>query len=99
MQFNRIIIAVSFAWLLVSWWNRNEIPGTVDYVAELANEPVQKRTQKRPFELIFNDASYQVEPEYEYDITGMIVSYRHHEGNSRMHYGDKMHMEKQRLDQ
>ena len=75
MKFNRIIIAVSFVWLLVSWWNRNEIPGTVDYVPELANEPVQKRTQKRPFDLIFNDVSYRVEPEYEYDITGMIVSY------------------------
>lgn len=85
MKFNRIVIAVSFAWLLVSWWNRNEIPGTVDYIPELANEPVQRRTGKRPFDLIFNDVSYRVEPEYEYDITGMIVSFRHHEGNSRMH--------------
>ncbi len=24
-------------------------------------------------------------PEYDYDITGMIVSYRHHDNNSRMH--------------
>jgi hypothetical protein len=85
MKLNRVVIAVSFVWLLVSWWNRNEVPGTVDYVPELANEPAQKRTGKRPFELIFNDVSYRVEPEYEYDITGMIVSYRHHEGNSRMH--------------
>ena len=85
MKFNRVIIAVSFVWLLVSGWNRNEIPGSVDYVPELANEPEQKRTQKRPFDLVFNDVNYRVEPEYEYDITGMIVSYRHHEGNSRMH--------------
>ena len=85
MKYNNLIIAVSFVWLLVSWWNRNEIPGTIDYVPELANEPVQKRTQKRPFDVVFNDVNYHVEPEYEYDITGMIVSFRHHEGNSRMH--------------
>ena len=72
-------------WLLVSWWNRNEIPAQIDFVPELANEPQQKRTQQRPFEFVFNGVPYRVEPEYEYDITGMIVSYRHHEGNSRMH--------------
>lgn len=26
-----------------------------------------------------------MEPEYTYDITGMVVSYRHHDNNSRMH--------------
>ena len=85
MKFNNIIIAVSFVWLLVSWWNRNEIPGSIDFVPELAKEPLQKRTDKRPFNVTFNDIPYRVEPEYEYELTGMIVSYRHHEGNSRMH--------------
>ena len=85
MKYNNVIIVISFVWLLVSWWHRNEIPGSIDYVPELANEPEQKRTQKRPFELMFNGVPYRVEPEYEYDLTGMIVSYRHHEGNSRMH--------------
>ena len=44
MQVNRIIIAVSFAWLLVSFWHRNELPGNIDYVPELGNEPVQMTT-------------------------------------------------------
>ena len=85
MQVNRILIAVSFIWLLVSFWHRNELPGNFDPVPELGNEPIQTPTGKQPFEVGFNGVSYSVDPEYAYDITGMIVSYRHHDGNSRMH--------------
>jgi len=85
MKFNRVLIAVSFIWLLVSFWNRNELPGNIDYVPELDNEPLQKATREKSFDLNFNGVDYRIEPEYEYDITGMIVSYRHHDNNSRMH--------------
>ena len=82
---NNILIAASAIWLLVSFWNRNEIPGEIDYVPALQDEPRQTATSKRPFEVEYNDVAYRVEPEYAYDITGMIVSYRHHDNNSRMH--------------
>lgn len=85
MQINRIIITASFVWLLVSFWNRNELPGSIDYVPELQREPVQTPTDKQPFDVEFNGVGYTVAPQYAYDITGMIVSYRHHDGNSRMH--------------
>ena len=85
LKYNGILIAASFIWLLVSWWNRNELPGSIDYRPELQEEPRQTPTRKQPFELSFNDVKYRVEPEYEYELTGMIVSYRHHEGNSRLH--------------
>jgi hypothetical protein len=85
MQFNRILIVVSFVWLIVSFWHRNELPGNIEPVAALGDEPVQTPTRKRPFDVEFNGVNYRVEPEYAYDITGMIVSYRHHDGNSRMH--------------
>lgn len=85
MKINNILIAVSFAWLLVSFWNRNELPRNIEYVAGISNEPAQTATRERPFNVSFNDVEYLIEPEFEYDITGMIVSYRHHDNNSRMH--------------
>lgn len=85
MQINRILIIVSFAWLLVSFWNRNELPGNIEFVPELQHEPLQTATTRQPFEVEFNGVNYTVAPEFAYDITGMIVSYRHHDGNSRMH--------------
>jgi len=54
-------------------------------VPEIASEPEQTATRQGPFDVVVNDVQYSVEPEYAYDLTGMIVSYRHHEGNSRMH--------------
>ncbi len=72
--------------LLVSFWKRNELPGRIDYVPEIQNEPLQTSTRERPFEVSFNGVDYLVEPEYEYDITAMVVSFRHHDHDySRMH--------------
>lgn len=85
MRINNIFVAVSFVWLLVSFWNRNDLPRNIDYVPEITNEPAQTETRQRPFTAVFNEVEYLIEPEYEYDIVGMIVSYRHHDNNSRMH--------------
>ena len=85
MKVNNLVIAISFVVLMVSFWNRNDLPGNVEYVAGIAQEPSQLGTGKRPFEAVFKEVTYRVEPEYAYDITGMIVSYRHHDNNSRMH--------------
>ena len=80
-----VIVVLSFFWLLVSFWNRNDIPGSTDYVAAIANEPRQARTGRPSFKASWDDVDYLVEPEYDYDLVGMVVSYRHHDNNSRMH--------------
>jgi hypothetical protein len=85
MKFNRVLIVFSFIVLLVSFWNRNDLPGNIEVVPELAAEPRQSATGKQAFDAVFNGVSYRIEPEYAYDITGLIVSYRHHDNNSRMH--------------
>lgn len=94
MKVNNIAIAVSLIWLFVSFWNRNDLPRDVDLLPALASEPKQDATDKRPFVAIYNEVEYLVEPEYEYELYGMIVSYRHHEGDSRMHRraGDHLNM-------
>ena len=92
MRLNNILIATSFLWLMVSFWNRNDLPGNVEYVSEIANEPEQTATLEKPFYATVNDVEYLIEPEYAYDITGMVVSYRHHEGNSRMHLQANDHL-------
>ncbi|MDH3820689.1 MAG: hypothetical protein OEU59_06165 [Gammaproteobacteria bacterium] len=80
-----VVIVISFLWLLVSFWNRNELPGSIDYIAGIANEPQQTGTDRRSFEAVWDGVAYRVDPEYDYDLVGMIVSFRHHDENSRMH--------------
>lgn len=92
MRVVNIAIAVSFIWLVVSFWNRNDLPRNIDLLPALASEPNQTSTKKRSFEAVYNAVEYLVEPEYDYDLYGMIVSYRHHEGNSRMHLQASDHL-------
>jgi hypothetical protein len=85
MKINHLVIIISFVCLLVSFWNRNELPESIDYVAAISHEPAQTKTSMRPFDVSYEDVSYHVAPEFDYDIVGMVVSYRHHDNNSRMH--------------
>lgn len=84
-RLNNILIVASAIVLVLSFWNRNDIPGTINYVEAINTEPSQTKTSERPFSATVNNVEYLIEPEYAYELTGMIVSYRHHEGNSRMH--------------
>jgi len=92
MRINSVVIATSFVWLLMSFWNRNDLPRSIVYVPEILKEPLQTATRKRPFKASYADVEYLIEPEYEYDIYGMIVSYRHHDGESRMHRAANDHL-------
>jgi hypothetical protein len=80
-----VLIIISLVWLLVSFWNRNELPGSIDYVAAVANEPQQTETDRQPFDAAWSGIDYRVDPQYDYDLVGMVVSFRHHDNNSRMH--------------
>lgn len=89
---NKCLLISSFALLLLSFWNRNDIPNGVDYRPELTDEPRQRRSRKRSFEADYAGVTYQVDPQYEYDLFGMIVSYRHHDGESTMHKMSNDHL-------
>ena len=83
---NSIIVVLSFAVLVVSFWNRNDIPGRIDVLPALANEPEQTRSNKADFQVNFRDIDYKVRPKYRYALEGLVVSFRHHDGDtSRMH--------------
>lgn len=92
MRISNIVIAISFTWLLVSFWNRNDLPGDIQYQPEVLNEPLQTPTEKEAFTASYEGVDYKVEPEFEYDLYGMIVSYRHHDGKSRMHLMSNDHL-------
>ncbi len=80
-----VIVVASFVWLSISFWNRNELPGTIEYVPAIASAPDQSKTRRPSFDAKWDGIDYRVEPKYDYDLVGMIVSFRHHDNNSRMH--------------
>lgn len=80
-----ILIVLSFLCFLVSFWKRNDLPTAIEYVAEIANEPRQSATKRQAFDTSWNNTGYKVHPQFDYELVGLIVSFRHHEDNSRMH--------------
>jgi hypothetical protein len=76
----------------VSFWNRNNLPGKIDYIPELQSEPQQNPTKKKAFLATYEGVNYEVEPQFEYDLYGMVVSFRHHDGDSRMHMRSNDHL-------
>lgn len=94
MRLNSVIIAASCIVLVVAFWNRNAIPARIDIVPALHGDPEQTKLGESPFEVRFESVDYRVTPGYRYVLHGLVVSYRHHEGNSRMHRlaGDHLNM-------
>jgi hypothetical protein len=76
MRSSNIVVVLSFLWLMVSFWNRNEIPRGIDIADNLLGEPIQRKTTRMPFTKTFEGVDYRVQPEYDYELYGMIVSYR-----------------------
>ncbi len=85
MKLNTLLMTVSALTTMVAFWQRDNLPADIPLVAAAANEPVQRRARSAPFAVDWNNQSYTVEPQYDYDLTGLIVSFRHQDGNSRMH--------------
>lgn len=85
IRFVSVIIVASLLVLVVSFWHRNALPANINVVEEVREEPAQSSTSTRPFDVDFNSVRYNVAPEYAYELSGVVVSYRHHEGTSRMH--------------
>jgi hypothetical protein len=94
MNFSKILIFASLPVLLLSFWNRDTLPGNIDYVPQVFDEPRQSPTRHEPFDVHYKGIDYEVEPQFDYELHGMVVSFRHHDGNSRMHRrsNDKLNM-------
>jgi hypothetical protein len=79
------LIAASALCLLVAFWNRNDIPGTLAFHPGLEHEPKQRALTKAPLTVPYAGVDYRVEPLYDYELYGLVVSYRMHDGEDSMH--------------
>jgi len=82
---NKYALIGSTLLLLVSFWNRDALPSGIAFVRALEDEPRQRKVEERPFRVSYEDVEYEIDPEYAYELYGMVVSYRHHDGESTMH--------------
>lgn len=88
------LFLVSLIVSFVCFWNRNNFDSELVPARQLLDEPRQTPTRQQPFKVTVNDQIYEIYPQYEYTLSGMVVSYRHHDGNARLHkaWNDHLNM-------
>jgi hypothetical protein len=89
---NKAAFFASALLAVVAFWQRNDFPAASTLLPQLAAEPVQRAATRAPFTAAYAGVQYAVEPQYEYELRGMVVSYRQHDGESRMHRAANDHL-------
>jgi hypothetical protein len=89
---NKLAFFASALLAVVAFWQRNDFPAATTLLPQLAAEPIQRATTRAPFTAAYAGVQYAVEPQYEYELRGMVVSYRQHDGESRMHRAANDHL-------
>jgi hypothetical protein len=90
--FNKGLLVASSLTLVVAFWNRNDLPGGIDFHAKLEDAPRQRAIDARPTTVSYAGVDYHVEPLHEYELYGLVVSYRHHDGEDSMHRWSNDHL-------
>ena len=78
--------------LAVSFWNRNDLPGAIDFHPQLKHEPRQRAIVEPPRTVQYAGVDYRVEPLFSYELYGLVVSYRQHDGEDSMHRWSNDHL-------
>ena len=71
--------------LPLSCWQRDDFVAELNILPELNAEPIQEQLSSDPFQVRLNDVAYTVDPLYDYDLHGLVVSYQHHDGDRMLH--------------
>jgi hypothetical protein len=82
---NTFVFYSSCLLLLVSCWNRNDFPEAMSLLAGLSQEPQQSPAAEAAFSVVRDGVTYRVEPRYEYELQGLVVSYALHNPRYSLH--------------
>ena len=95
--FLKWLMTFSLCLLLYAMWRRDVLPPPAELNNVLLNEPVQTQINQTAFEVSRGGVDYKVQPLYDYDLVGLVVSrhdtstgwdYLHREWNDHLNVMD-----------
>ena len=89
---NKAVMSTSALTLVVAFFNRNDLPGAIDLHPRLEDDPRQRALDKPPLTVPYAGVDYRVEPLFTYELYGLVVSYRQHDGEDSMHRWSNDHL-------
>jgi hypothetical protein len=84
-RINTLVFYSSCLLLLVSCWQRNDFPAMMSVLSGVLQEPQQRPAEEPAFTIKRDGVSYRVEPRYEYELQGLVVSYALHNPRYSLH--------------
>jgi hypothetical protein len=61
--------------LLLGYVKKDQLPPADFYLQQLLTEPQQTATEEQPFQTTANDIVYTIEPKFDYQLNGVVVSF------------------------
>ena len=74
------IFIISCTLMVVVFFFKDTIPRSSDYAMIPLNDPIQTDTARMPFSTVINKQEYEITPRFDYDLTGVVVSYNNADG-------------------
>jgi hypothetical protein len=82
---NMFVFYGSCLMLLVSCWHRDDFPAAMHVLPGLSVDPQQRPADAPAFNVARDGVIYRVEPRYEYELQGLVVSYALHNPRYSLH--------------
>jgi hypothetical protein len=74
-KINKIVFAAGLFLLAVSYFQKEKFPDKNLILDKLYIAPVQTETKEKPFEIEKKGITYKIVPVYNYELSGLVVSY------------------------
>ena len=71
----QFLILLTLALAILAYLKKDQLPAPEFYDRALLTEPVQSETRVKPFQTEVNGIVYTIEPLFEYELNGLVVSY------------------------
>jgi hypothetical protein len=69
------LFLLSLLVVAATWWRRDALPAPDFYDLASLQAPRQQPTARRPFRVEAGDQQYEIEPLFDYELNGVVVSY------------------------
>ena len=66
--------------LAIGFFQQDKFIDDLQIKKQLLQEPIQTQTNQKPFSVSQKEVDYKITPLFDYEISGLVVSYRHHDG-------------------
>ena len=82
---NKYFMIACAVLVIAGFWQRNDLIPTTEFHSGLSTPPRQARVDAQPLHTQYEGVDYIVQPGYAYELYGLVVSSRYHNGNSPIH--------------